>query len=77
MNLYFRSLNPSHPEKISHYSALTAGATVNGCVAWERVTSSRVKLVGAEGLIVNEAPDDDASEQCREPGKTASHVIKL
>ena len=41
--------------------------------SWEeRVTAAGAKLVSAEGLIVNEAPDDDASEQCRELGKTAA-----
>lgn len=41
--------------------------------SWEeRVTAAGADLVGAEGLIVNDAPDDDATEECRELGKTAA-----
>lgn len=40
---------------------------------WEqRVTDAGANLIGSEGLIVNEAPDDDALQQCRELGKTAA-----
>lgn len=39
---------------------------------WEkRVTDSGAVLVGGEGIIINEAPDDDGMNQCREFGKKA------
>ena len=41
--------------------------------SWEeRVISAGAKLVGGEGLMANEAPDEDALEKCRELGKTAA-----
>mgnify|MGYP002564857992 CR=1 FL=1 len=41
--------------------------------SWEeRVASSGAKLIDSEGLIINETPDDDALEQCRELGKKAA-----
>lgn len=40
---------------------------------WEkRVIDAGAKLIGAEGLIINEAPDDDGIAQCIEFGKTAA-----
>lgn len=40
--------------------------------AWEeRVLTAGAELVGGEGLIVNEAPDDNAFELCRALGKNA------
>ena len=40
---------------------------------WEnRVVSAGATLVGAEGLIINETPDDDGLAQCREFGKNAA-----
>ena len=37
----------------------------------ERTVSSGAKLVNGEGLMINEAPDDDGLEQCKLLGKTA------
>ena len=43
--------------------------------SWEeRVTTAGAKLIGGEGLIVNNAPDDDGINQCRELGKTAAEI---
>lgn len=43
--------------------------------SWEeRVKSSGVNLIGGEGLIVNDAPDEAALKQCRELGKTAAGI---
>lgn len=40
---------------------------------WEsRVTGSGAMLIGGEGLIINEAPDDDGLTQCRAFGKNAA-----
>ena len=40
---------------------------------WEkRVSDAGAKLIGGEGLIINETPDDDGLEKCRELGKTAA-----
>lgn len=42
---------------------------------WEdRVRASGAKLVGGEGLIINEAPDDDGLEACRGLGKQAASL---
>ena len=38
----------------------------------ERVKAADAELVGGEGLIVNESPDDAALENCRTLGKTAA-----
>lgn len=38
----------------------------------ERVIAAGAKLVGGEGLMINDAPDNDGLEQCRELGKTAA-----
>lgn len=38
----------------------------------ERTAAAGAKLVEPEGLIVNEAPDDDALEACRALGKKAA-----
>ena len=38
----------------------------------ERTVSAGAKLVGGEGLILQEAPDDDGLEQCRALGKKAA-----
>ena len=38
----------------------------------DRVTSAGAALVNGEGLIINDAPDDDGLAQCRELGKTAA-----
>lgn len=38
----------------------------------ERVKSAGANLVGGEGLIINDAPDDDGIAKCRELGKTAA-----
>ena len=35
----------------------------------ERVTGAGASLVGGEGVIANEAPDDEALEKCAELGK--------
>ena len=41
--------------------------------SWEeRVILAGAKLVGGEGLMANEAPDEDALEKCRKLGKTAA-----
>lgn len=41
--------------------------------SWEeRVNAAGAKLVGGEGLIVNEAPDNEAAEACRTLGKNAA-----
>ena len=43
--------------------------------SWEeRVIASGAALVGGEGLIVNEAPDDDALEQCKKFGSNAANA---
>ena len=43
--------------------------------SWEeRVIASGAALVGGEGLIVNEAPDDDALEQCKKLGSDAANA---
>ncbi len=40
---------------------------------WEdRVKSAGAVLVGGEGLIVNDMPDEDGLAKCRELGKTAA-----
>ena len=40
---------------------------------WEdRVRAAGAELVGGEGLIINESPDDAALEDCRALGKTAA-----
>ena len=40
---------------------------------WEsRVTDAGATLIGGEGLIINEAPDDDGLAQCRAFGKNAA-----
>jgi flavodoxin short chain len=36
----------------------------------ERATAAGATVVGGEGLIVNDAPDDDALEKCKELGET-------
>ena len=42
---------------------------------WEkRVTDAGANLIGGEGLIINDMPDDSGLEQCRELGKTAVNV---
>jgi flavodoxin short chain len=35
----------------------------------ERATAAGATVVGGEGLIVNDAPDDDALEKCKELGE--------
>lgn len=40
----------------------------------ERISSASAKLVGGEGLIINEAPDEDGLDLCREFGKKAASV---
>lgn len=40
----------------------------------ERTVSSGAKLVNGEGLMINEAPDDDGLEQCNLLGKTAAQL---
>ena len=41
--------------------------------SWEEcVTNSGASLIGGEGLIINEAPDDEGLEQCRALGKDAA-----
>ena len=43
--------------------------------SWEeRINASGATLVGGEGLIVNEAPDDDALEQCKKFGSNAANA---
>lgn len=40
---------------------------------WEkRVTDSGANLIGGEGLMINDMPDDDGLDKCRELGKTAA-----
>ena len=42
---------------------------------WEkRVTDAGANLVGGEGLMLNEMPDDDGLSKCRELGKTAAEM---
>lgn len=42
---------------------------------WERrVTDAGASVVGGEGLIINDAPDDTGLDQCRELGKTAAQM---
>lgn len=42
---------------------------------WEnRVNESGASLIGGEGLIINDMPDDDGLESCRELGKTAAEA---
>lgn len=42
---------------------------------WERrVADAGASVVGGEGLIINDAPDDTGLEQCRELGKTAAQM---
>ncbi len=38
----------------------------------ERIAAAGANLIGGEGLIVNDMPDDDALEKCRELGKTTA-----
>lgn len=40
----------------------------------ERVIGAGAKLVGGEGLIINETPDDAGLEQCKELGKKAAEA---
>lgn len=40
---------------------------------WEkRVTDAGANLIGGEGIIANDMPDDDGLNKCREMGKTAA-----
>ena len=40
---------------------------------WEkRVTDADANLIGGEGLMINDMPDDDGLNQCCELGKTAA-----
>ena len=42
---------------------------------WEkRVTDAGANLIGGEGLMINEMPDDAGLDQCREFGKTAANA---
>lgn len=42
---------------------------------WEkRVTDAGANLISGEGLMINEMPDDDGLNQCRELGKTAANA---
>ena len=42
---------------------------------WEqRVSDAGANLIGGEGLIVNETPDDAALDQCRAFGETAANA---
>lgn len=42
---------------------------------WERrVADAGASVVGGEGLIINDTPDDTGLEQCRELGKTAAQM---
>lgn len=42
---------------------------------WEkRVMDAGANLIGGEGLMINEAPDDDGLEQCRALGKNAAGI---
>lgn len=42
---------------------------------WEnRVLQAGAKLCGGEGLILQETPDEDGLEQCRELGKNAANA---
>lgn len=38
----------------------------------ERVTGAGASLVNGEGLIINDAPDDEGVEKCQELGKAAA-----
>ena len=40
----------------------------------ERVTSAGAKLVGGEGLIINDMPDETGLNSCREFGKAAASL---
>lgn len=43
--------------------------------SWEtRVKDAGAKLVGGEGLIINDAPDDAGEEQCQELGRNAAEL---
>lgn len=43
--------------------------------SWEeRVTDAGAKLIGGEGLIINEAPDDDGLAKCNELGKAVAQA---
>ena len=43
--------------------------------SWEeRISQAGAKLIGGEGLIINEAPDDEGLEQCRKLGETAANA---
>ena len=40
---------------------------------WEkRVTDAGANLIGGEGLMINDMPDDDGLNKCQELGKTAA-----
>ncbi len=42
---------------------------------WEkRVTAAGANLIGGEGIIANDMPDDDGLNKCREMGKTAASL---
>lgn len=42
---------------------------------WEkRVLDAGATLVSSEGLIINETPDDEGLEQCREFGKACANA---
>ncbi|MBQ8526439.1 MAG: flavodoxin [Clostridia bacterium] len=42
---------------------------------WEkRVTDAGANLIGGEGLMINEMPDDEGLDKCRELGKSAVSI---
>ena len=70
---FFTSLEP----KISGKKVALFGSYGWGDGEWmrsweERVTNSGASLIGGEGLIINETPDDEGLEQCRALGKDAA-----
>lgn len=65
--------------KISGKNVALFGSYGWGDGEWMREWESRVKDAGAnlidgEGLIINETPDDNGLEQCREFGKRAARL---
>lgn len=72
---FFTELEP----KISGKSIALFGSYGWGDGEWmrnweERVTSAGAKLVGGEGLIINDMPDETGLNSCREFGKAAASL---
>ena len=58
-------------EKKSVFLAPMTGATANGCAWQERVVSAGGNMI-EDGVIANNAPDDEALAACKSLGEKAA-----